>query len=246
MERGLDGIVDVCARAQIIIRRVCMCVCVWVCVCSYALFNAVFIRASQWDAWPTVPATPPAARMIGLIVINNQPIHGPCVTAEFSVTDEPSCAGVSVCVCVCVCVCACWWTGLGIWGWTGLLRSVSCDRPLALILSALEVNSLRSHFTLDGKWKGGKKKPRGREEWGRGGEKMILDSEEEGWSRRREGQEGSQAGKWEKLLGGWTDEEDKNIKKRKWTKTQKTLVSEAQSSYFLFAKICSDLIILHT
>lgn len=42
-------------------------------------------------------------------------------------------------------------------GSAGLLRSFSCDRPLALIPPALKVNSLPSHFTLEGRWKGGRK-----------------------------------------------------------------------------------------
>ena len=60
-----------------------MCVCVCVCVCVNALFTAVFIMDSQCDVWPTVPSTPPAAWMVGLIVINNQPTRSHRATAEF-------------------------------------------------------------------------------------------------------------------------------------------------------------------
>lgn len=67
-----------------------MCVCL--CIVHCGLY-----RDSESDGLPTVPATPPAAWMVGLIVIDNQPIYGPCVTAEFSATDE-----VELCGCECV------------------------------------------------------------------------------------------------------------------------------------------------
>lgn len=39
--------------------------------------------------------------------------------------------------------------------WTNWLRSFSCDTALPLFLFTPKINSLRSHFTLDGKWKVG-------------------------------------------------------------------------------------------
>lgn len=66
----------------------------YVCMCLYIVHCSLYQAFTE--AWPTVPATSPDAWMIGLIVIDNQPIHGPCVTTEFSVTGEPSCVGVCV------------------------------------------------------------------------------------------------------------------------------------------------------
>lgn len=65
------------------------CVPVGVHVCAYALLTAVCIMDSKSGVRSTTPVTSPSSWMVGLIVINNQLIHGPCVTAEF-LTDEPS------------------------------------------------------------------------------------------------------------------------------------------------------------
>lgn len=138
--------------------------------------------------------------------------------------------------------------GLGIWGWTGLLGSFSCDRPLALIPSTLKVNSLHSHFTLEGNWKrGGRKKKMGREERGRGGEKILWDSEVEdamGW--RREGQEGSQmTGKWEKAVWGAKERKNETTRRKKNYQKQTIYLYESimTSLFFYFALI---FIILYT
>lgn len=165
--------------------------------------------------------------MVGLIVINNQPIHGPCVTA-----DEPSCEGVWVCV------------ADGWWRWTGfngpvkiiLLWQATRSHPLC---SQSQLIALSFHTW--GQMERGKEKW-GVEEQGRSGEKILVESEEEGWA----GQERPQVGKWEKLLGGERDEKDKNKNKKKWTKMDKILVLEHQRSYFLlFVKKCFDFITLH-
>lgn len=69
--------------------------------------------------------------------------------------------------------------------------------------------ALISHLMATGKGGGGRS--RSREEWGRGGEKMLLNIEEEGWNGlgwRREGQDGSQGEN--NSRGGWTDEQDKS------------------------------------
>lgn len=80
----------------------------------------VFIKDSLSDGWPTVLAALPVACMVSLIVISNQPLHGCYVTADFSVTDEPS----SVCQCV-------WCKGCREWMGAGDLE---VDRTVKIIL----------------------------------------------------------------------------------------------------------------
>lgn len=140
----------------------------WISVHTYARLCTVFIRDSWSDVWPAVPATLPTCSLVGLIVINNQPTHGPCVTAEFSETYESSC--VSVCVGGAV-------EDRGGWGFGGgqacYDHSPVTDHSLSSsLLSKSTHRALISHLMANGK--GGKR--RSREEW-RGEENMDLDSE---------------------------------------------------------------------
>lgn len=104
--------------------------------------------------------------------------------------------------------------GEGGQGSTGLLRSFSCDRPLTPIPSALKVNSLRSHFTLEGRWKGERKA-------GAGGarEKERNDS-----CRRRGGRmSGSQGATGEKTYFGEKEMRRLKTKRRSGPKQTKYL-----------------------
>lgn len=209
MDRGLDGITDVFVPA----RRnpgtvlVCVQVCVYACVRLGIVHNSLSQRFSVRCVWPTIPLTTLAAWLVWL-----RSIMAPVSLRTFLWLMDRVCVwererGEHWCG---------GWMGLGCGGWTGPLRSFSCDRPLAFILSALKVNSLHSHFTLAGKWKGGKKK-----RWVGWGEEEV----EKGSSltvRRKDGTEkggswGVRGGEIRKAVGWWADGE------KKWTKADQML-----------------------
>lgn len=168
--------------------------CVRACV-SLCMFIAVFIRVFffYWDL--QLPGW-----LVWLWSITNQPMAP--VTTEFSVTDEPSWVGVSV-----RCVDEGRGFGVGQASWD---HSPVTDHSLS--------SAVISHLRANGKRV---RKRRNREEWGKGGEKTLLDSEEEAWDRVMRG--GSRWGHgWENEKSCWDDEEEMD---KKWTKT-KILVSE--------------------